>query len=142
MTDNGDDSRIDRLEAALGEHQEILVAYLFGSAARGTSGPGSDLDVAVLLRDPRPSTLRYRARLAEELTRACDVAVDVVLLADASPALAGRILQEGDLLLSRDESARVRFETEALRRYFDTARLRQELNRELVSSLRRPRSDG
>ena len=136
------DVRIERLETALGAHDEVAVAYLFGSAARGEGGPGSDLDVAVLLASPPPRTLRYRARLMEELTRACGVPVDVVLLDEAPPALAGRVVQEGQLMLSRDESARVRFETDALRRYFDTAPLRRELDRGLISSLSETRFHG
>jgi predicted nucleotidyltransferase len=40
-----------KLRAVLEPRSEVLVAYLFGSVARGTSGPLSDVDVAVLLSD-------------------------------------------------------------------------------------------
>ena len=143
MMSNGPDtvagSNVERLVGALAGHDEIVVAYLFGSAARDESGPGSDLDVAVLLATGVPDLLRFRALLMEELARASSSAVDVILLSEAPPELAGRVVREGKLLLSRDESARVRFETEALRRYFDTARLRRELDRVLVSDLREGR---
>lgn len=133
------DSILETLTEALAGHDEIAVAYLFGSAARDESGPGSDLDLAIVLTTEVPEPLRYRARLMEELARASSTAVDVVFLSDAPPELAGRVVREGKLLLSHDESARVRFETEALRRYFDTARLRRELDRGLVSDLRHGR---
>ena len=137
--DTGNGSILERLAAALAHHDEIAVAYLFGSVARDEAGSGSDLDVAALLAAETPDPLRHRARLMEELARAAGAAVDVVLLGEAPPELAARVVREGRLLLSRDESARVRFETETLRRYFDTARLRRELDRSLLSDLREGR---
>ncbi len=132
-------SRVAALAAALGERQEIAVAYLFGSAARRRAGEGSDLDLAVLVAPPPEDPLAYRTRLAEDLAGRCGVRVDVVLAASVPPVLATRIVREGRILLSRDESARVRFETEALRRYFDTARMRAELDRALLADLREGR---
>ncbi len=35
------------------DSREPFAAYLFGSAARGQDEPGSDLDVLIILRDPR-----------------------------------------------------------------------------------------
>jgi len=133
------DTKRDRLENTVSGHEEISVAYLFGSAARDEATVGSDIDVAILVAKELPDPLRHRAELVEELTRACGVSVDVVLLGEAPPELASRVVREGELLLSRDESARVRFETEALRRYFDTARMRRELDRALLSDLREGR---
>lgn len=132
-------AKLDKLRTTVMSHDEILVAYLFGSAARDMVAVGSDFDVAILL-DRKPSnSLGYRAALIEELTMACGVTVDVVVLGEAPPGLAARIVREGKLLLSRNESARVRFETEALRRYFDTAVLRRELDRALLLDLREGR---
>lgn len=48
-----------------------------------------------------------------------------MLLEDAPPALAGRAVREGTLLLCRDESHRVRLEVNVLRREFDTEPLRK-----------------
>ena len=132
-------STLERLKETLAGNDEIVVAYLFGSAARDEDRAGSDLDVAVLLAKEVTEPLRRRALLMEELTRASGVAVDVVVLGEASPLLAARVVRDGQILLSRDESARVRFETDALRRYFDTARLRQELDRAFVSAVKEDR---
>jgi predicted nucleotidyltransferase len=38
------------LKERLEQEPDVVVAYLFGSVARGTAGPLSDVDVAVLLR--------------------------------------------------------------------------------------------
>ena len=40
------------LEAYFAALDDVVLAYLFGSYARGQAGPLSDVDVAVLLNDP------------------------------------------------------------------------------------------
>lgn len=132
-----------RIRAALERRREIVLAYLFGSHARASGSPGSDIDIAVALRTRPADPLRYRARLAEDLTReAGGTPVEVVLLEDAPPALAGRIVREGQILLSRDERRRVRLEVDVLRREFDTAPLRKALDRAQSEAIRTGRFRG
>ena len=131
------------LTEALAERDEVAVAYLFGSAARGDSSCLSDIDVGVLLANGPGNLLRYRARLSEDLSRAMDGnPVEVVLLADAPPALAARAIREGQLLVCRDDSQRVRFEIQTLRRDCDTAPLRQIYDDTLAAAIRKGRFFG
>ena len=55
----------DRLVAALRQAAPVEEVWLFGSAARGTAGPQSDLDLLVVLRDdhglPRPTLACFQA---------------------------------------------------------------------------------
>lgn len=103
----------------------------------------SDIDVGVLLVRAADNPLRYRARLAEELSRSVGgVPVDVVLLDEAPAALAGRVVREGRLLVCKDEVKRVRFETDALRREFDTTHLRRLYDRALAGAIRQGRFYG
>jgi len=107
---------------------EVLVAYLFGSQARGTPTPISDVDFAVLLSEavPRESYLDYRIALTQELTRIFHSdEVQVVILNQAPPLLAYKVIVEGKPLFCRDELARLRFRTDATRRYLDTKALRR-----------------
>ena len=109
-------------------HPEVLVAYLFGSQARGRPTPFSDVDFAVLLSGavPRESHLDYRIALTQELTRIFrSDEVQVVILNQAPPLLAYKVIFEGKPLLCRDELARLRFRTDATRRYLDTKALRR-----------------
>jgi uncharacterized protein len=80
--------------------------YLFGSAARGDSGPDSDLDFCVVLPDDAPQTY-YRAPARSEALRGIGTAVDVVRWPasdfDArgkhvAASLPAAILREGKLL--------------------------------------------
>ena len=129
-----------KLSAALAGRDEVSVAYLFGSVARGDTSQLSDIDVGVLLANEPENLLRDRARLSEDLSRAMGgIAVDIVLLADAPPALAARVIREGRLLLCRDDAERVRFEFQVLRRDLDTAHLRRIYDRALADAIRQGR---
>ena len=57
------DTKLDRLKNSVSAHDEISVAFLFGSAARGEATVGSDSDVAILVAKELPDPLRYRAEL-------------------------------------------------------------------------------
>jgi predicted nucleotidyltransferase len=124
---------------ALAEQDDVLVAYLFGSRARGGGGPLSDVDVAVLLdRAHEPvgeaaeggraaaaqRELELRARLAQHVGSA---EVDLVALNDAPVALGYRVLSEGRVVLCRDERARVAHWVRTVDRYLDMAPLRRTL---------------
>ena len=52
--------------------------YLFGSMARGETGPDSDYDLLVIVPDDAPPE-RRRSRLAYEALRGTGVAVDVIV---------------------------------------------------------------
>lgn len=103
-----------------GRGDEIVAAYLFGSEARGTTGPDSDVDVAVLLRRPPPPTLEgLQLDLAAEIERQIGREVDLVVLNRAPPDLVHRVLRDGRLLLEADRAGRIAFEVRARNEYFD-----------------------
>ena len=93
----------------------VAFAYLFGSRATGRHCAGSDADVGI--RVERPLGLLEEVALAQALASALDVpAVDL----DRAPLrLKGRIVQEGQLLFSADEPARVAYEVRTRSEYFD-----------------------
>ena len=103
-------------------HPGIQAAYIFGSVAQGRARPDSDLDIAVLLDRPIPDAraLRYRLKLAGDLGAALHRNdVQLVILNDAPPLLAHRVLSRGVLVFERARVARVRFHVETARRYED-----------------------
>ncbi|MBI3775017.1 MAG: nucleotidyltransferase domain-containing protein [Gammaproteobacteria bacterium] len=101
-------------------NQGISAVYLFGSRARGDAQAGSDADVAVLyIQDPPPGLRGLALDLADDLRKALRAPVDLVVLNRASPDLIHRVLRDGILVCEYDRAARVRFEVDARRRYFD-----------------------
>jgi predicted nucleotidyltransferase len=110
------------------ERQEVMLAYLFGSHARGDAGPLSDIDVAMLFGSgvPEDQRLRRVLQLIGELGSVFGQDdVYVVDLAEASPLLRHRVYRDGRLLYCRNEVVQVQFETKALRDYIDTEPLRK-----------------
>lgn len=112
---------IERLRQFFGQRSEELVcAYLYGSMARGTAGPDSDVDIAVLYRTDPPATLDgLGLGLAAELERLLGRRVDLVVLNRAPVDLIHRVLRDGVLVCEQDRSARIRFEVRARNEYFD-----------------------
>jgi len=122
-----DTSSVETARAILeGAPADVLAVYVYGSRARGTATAHSDLDLAVLLRGPSPTTLHNTAaRIEDEIERATRVPVQAVILNTAAPDLAHRVFRDGILLLDRDRAARIRFEVRARNEYFDLAPVRR-----------------
>lgn len=99
---------------------DVIAAYLFGSHARGTAGPQSDVDIAVLLREAPPRTLLGQPfALEDDLRELLGIEVQLVVLNTAPADLIHRVLRDDSLLLDRDPGARIRFEVSARNAYFD-----------------------
>jgi predicted nucleotidyltransferase len=87
------------LARELGRHPGVRLGILFGSTARGTAAPGSDVDLALLAGDE--DLLEVRRGLSLVLGRE----VDVVDLGAAPIPLLARILREGVVAYERDHGA-------------------------------------
>ena len=112
---------VDKLKAFFAsEHHDALAVYLFGSVARGSSGPGSDVDIGVLYAEDPPKTLDgLPISLKGDLEDLLAASVDIVVLNHASPDLCHRVFRDGILLLDRDRSFRLRFEVKKRNEYLD-----------------------
>jgi uncharacterized protein len=129
-----DDGRRRALAELFQRQPDVVAAYLFGSQARGEAGPLSDIDLAVWLDDRPEPPKRLRRQLAlsgEAASLLGTDGVELVILNDASPLLAQRVIRDGELLAERDAPTRIRLETDAVIRYLDTIPLREELSRGL-----------
>lgn len=110
----------------------VTVAYLFGSQARGDTGPLSDTDIAVLFADSvKPDQMfDLKLKMLSELTATLQTdKVDFVPLQQASSNLAMKILSEGQLLFSKNETARVVFEAQTMNHYLDRDYYEKRYNR-------------
>lgn len=101
----------------------VLAAWAFGSAARGTDGPTSDLDIAILAE--RPLALMERLRLRADLVEHLGREVDLVVMNDAPPLLRWEVLSDHRRLFATDEELVDDFELRCQREYLDTRHLRE-----------------
>lgn len=129
------EARLARLTHGLADDSDVAAIYLFGSRGRGTAGPRSDVDLAVVLRDGLDARERWAKRL-ELMARAATAlgtdAVDVLVLEDAPSLLGHRVLRDGRILLERDARRRTAVAESVLRRYLDEAPIRSALDAALA----------
>src|SRR5262249_17377219 len=133
------------VEKCLSEQTAVEAAYLFGSVAARRTRRDSDIDIAVLLSERIPPKNRFerRLQLMAELGAALHRSdVDLVILNDASPLLAHRVLSKGELMFERSPSARVRFQVRTANRYADMVPVYEMYIRYLKKSVREGRIIG
>jgi uncharacterized protein len=100
---------------------DLIALYRFGSQAKGTARPGSDIDLAVLAHNPIPNLRRFE--LAQELAIQLHRDVDLVDLRTASTVMRMQVISTGVCLDAPDQPARREFEMYV---YSDYARLNEE----------------
>jgi predicted nucleotidyltransferase len=104
--------------------EAVASVYLFGSVAEGRAHSESDVDLAVLLRlalapsarDRFEEGLRLQALLG---AAAGDTRLDLVILNDAPPGFAARVVTTGQRLYCRDAEADHAFRRDAQLRAAD-----------------------
>jgi len=92
----------------------VQFAYLFGSRAEGRARKDSDVDVAVLLLNgiAEPEAGRIASRCAGALSAAAEMGgIQVTVLNHAPLRFVGRVLRQRIVIYSRDEPARVAYES-------------------------------
>jgi uncharacterized protein len=105
---------------ALESDPRVLVAYLFGSFARGTASKDSDIDIGVLFAERIPPAIDGPlAELRDAVERACHRPCDLIDMRAAPADLVHRVLRDSKLLIERDRAARCRFEVDRRNEYFD-----------------------
>ena len=94
---------VQQIAHTLAQHEEIQLAFVFGSAANGTLRPDSDVDVAVLAGGQLST--ESRLALMAELSLALKREVDLVDLHNAWGLILRQVLTTGTLALKRPGTA-------------------------------------
>lgn len=117
----GMEVEVEAMAAWLARQPEVVVAYLFGSVARGQADRLSDVDIAVLFDAGlgAEESVERQVRLMIELEAYTDREVQVVALNRAPPLLAYQAVRYGKLLYERSRAERIDFEVRARKMYFD-----------------------
>ncbi len=101
---------IETLRHALENREDVQLAMLFGSRARGRGRPRSDVDVAV----EAPGVDLWT--LAADLSQAVGLDVDVVHLREAGYPLLKSVLRDGLLVHQGCKGASARWRSQAITR--------------------------
>ncbi len=123
--------KIGELKKVFREKEEILTAYLFGSAVTKKNTKLSDVDIALLLTEMNVrDELYFEMDLREDISKIMgNDDFDLVILNKVPLVLRYQVLKSGKVLYSKDEKARIRFEEMTRDMYFDFAPIRNEYYR-------------
>jgi uncharacterized protein len=117
----------------------VGLVYLFGSYAEEVAGPGSDVDVAVVMNDPRiaqGSTGELYNTLFDIFSDVFDLSdfktIDIVFLDKAPLELSFDVITHGAILYETSSDARLDFEERIEARYRDFYPILQEFNRAIL----------
>ena len=119
----------DIVTTARSVYPDVQAIYRFGRWGTPHQHPESDLDVAVLLPRETATSIAIQdwIRLNGKLSYAARIdRVDLVNLRTADTTLQAGILSKGDLLYSRDENARLAFESLVLAMHQELTAWRKE----------------
>ncbi len=129
----------DKLKHVFEKHN-VLIAYLFGSRARGQAREDSDYDIAVLFENPN-TTILNEIELGMDIATNLNVPpdkVDIVLLNNADALLKARIFKEGIPIYAKDEKIRRMWERRAYVEILDELDLQALYIRRVLSKKLKP----
>lgn len=115
--------KFDRLKDIFKDYPYIASAYLFGSQVTGKTGPMSDIDIAILLKDNAPKgrelihKIDYLAYRIEDALQVKEV--DLIELNKQGLIFVHNVLKTGKLIYDADSDFRIKFVVKIISNYCD-----------------------
>ncbi len=114
---------LESLKPIFKDYPYIAGSYLFGSYATGKEGTMSDVDIAVLLKDPHPKgrdLIHEMNYLAYRIEDALGVGeVDLIELNNQGLIFVHNVLKTGRLIYDADTDFRIKFVAKVISDYCD-----------------------
>lgn len=119
-------------------NQKVIVAYLFGSYARGKEDQLSDIDLAILLSYDlsKREILDLSLEIAEDICKILNIGeVDLQFLNTIPLSARFEIITTGKVLCSKNENIRTDFEVNTMSQYWDFVKYESEYNEYLLKRI-------
>jgi len=102
-------------------HEEIQLAYLYGSYAKGVQTEFSDIDIGIIIKKDFKETPLYFAKLSLDIEKHFNykINVDLRILNNAKPRFLFQIIKSSKVLFVRDKTFLYEFELKVLYQYQD-----------------------
>jgi len=131
----------EKLGVIFKDYPYIAAAYIFGSFAAGKEGPMSDVDIAILLKEPHPKgreLIHAENRLSYRIEKALGMAeVDLINMNGQGLIFQYNILRTGNLIYDEDADFRIRFTAKVISDYCDFEPTIRFMNRFYFDGYRR-----
>ena len=114
------------------EHEEIVVAYLFGSFIAEESF--SDIDIGIIADKDLDRPLDFEFYLENKIEMLAGYRTDVRLLNRAPLSFCQNVIRHGRVIIDRDPNIRADFEGNILKQYFDFAPFRRQYLNEVINA--------
>ncbi len=112
-----------RVADFFGEKSEVLLVFLFGSAASRKMAEGSDIDIGILFEFQFDF---YKVNeFKNELSSMFKREIDIANLNSASPVLKMQVLKNGVLVFAKDKKIYNQFYVDAINQYDDLKQTRK-----------------
>lgn len=124
---------VEQVERILKPEPNIIAGYLFGSRMSNYAASKSDLDLALVVSDPKKAAYEdLYLKIAKVFSQELDLRI---IHEETSPFFIFQVLKTGKLLYQKTERERVQFETKALREFYDSEYTRSIYDHYLKESL-------
>ncbi len=113
---------MEKLKSIFKDYPYIASAYLFGSQASDKTGPMSDVDIAVLLKEPYPKGRELMHKmdcLAFKIEMVLKKEVDIVEMNRQGLIFVHNVLRTGKLIYDADPAFRISFVAIAISNFCD-----------------------
>ena len=117
---------IEGIVEDLKRYSEVMVIILFGSYAKGKTKPISDIDIAVMLKDPD----RF---LEAEMSSFSSNILDVVPFSRLPLYIQFEVIKYGKILFMRDKKYFLEVKREVLREYLEMSYLYERMSRRILA---------
>jgi len=130
---------LPHLKEIFKSQEGLIAAYLFGSYAKGTPGPLSDIDIAYFLSENsyKEKGEEIDTNLYSSLSAYLHTdEISFICLNEAHLSVKYAVISKGKVLFCSDDPKRVEFEEKTLDMYLDTQCIRQEYFNHLFKKIK------
>ena len=113
------DQLLPKAEAYLQARPDVAFGYIFGSFARGKTGPLSDIDIAIYLKEPQQIPEKKMEILGDLIDLLQTDEIDLVIINAAPLPMRMKIIANRKIIADNDPFLRHRYESLTMREYFD-----------------------
>lgn len=117
---------IEEIKKVLKKERKVVFAYLYGSSVRNKKY-AKDVDIAVFVKGKVAPN--FERRLGRKISEKIGKDVEVVVMNDKPLLFISEVLRNCKLIFSRDEKARVEYETSMLPQIQDFNELMKEYDK-------------